>query len=346
MSESPLSTVSEPHPARLSRNYRERILDPAAAARLTSNGWAAADLHAHTWYSNDVIPSPETDPITIYQTAIAKGFRFVTFTDHDTMDAYDRVGWTRERLVPGVEVRILDPVRVGHTLHVNVFGLNKKQFLEIEDIAQRDQNIDVLLRYLTDNDLDFVYNHPFWCEFHQRLSVRSIRDIAPLFPVLEYNRGRIFPLNLSALELAEEHRLGLVASSDTHSGLVGSSYTLARATTFREFFREISRGRFLVMPQDMTVELFSEEIYRYINFIFEEKVDEAEVPGVRAGRNYRLARRIVQSMIESDWQKAFIRKKIMRSAFSLLNALGIPAFIHLKYQRRVVSEILRFADEM
>jgi predicted metal-dependent phosphoesterase TrpH len=345
MIEFPYHPEPEPSLIRLPKSHGKRILDPVSAARLIADGWAAADLHVHTWYSNDVIPSPQTDPLTLYRSAIKKGFRFVTFTDHDTMDAYDRIGWTRERVVPGVEIRILDPVRVGHTLHVNVYGLDKKQFLEIEAIAQRERNIDHLVRYLVDSGLSFIYNHPFWCELHEKLSIQSIRDIAPLFPVLEYNRGRIHPLNREALELADELGLGLAAGSDTHSGLIGSSYTLAQAATFPDFFDELRRGRSLAMPQDMNVELFSQEICRFINFIFGERVGEAEIPGVEQGRDYRFFRRLVQFLIESDMQKGFVRKKIIRSAFSLVNALGIPAYIHLSYQRRVVDEILRFATE-
>ena len=345
MRETPVSVAPESYPVRPTMSYREKILDPMRASRLMANGWAAADLHAHSWYSNDVIPSPQTDPVTMYNAAVEKGFRFVTFTDHDTMHAYDRIGWARDRLVPGVEIRILDRVRVGHTIHINVYGLDKKQFQEIEAIAQRDRNIDRLVGYLNDNGLDFIYNHPFWCELHEQLSIQSIRDIAPMFPVLEYNRGRIHPLNTEALELAEEHGLGLAASSDTHSGLIGSSYTLAQAATFPEFFDQLRRGRSLVVPQDMNVELFSQEIYRYINLIFSERAGEAEIPGVEQGRDYRFFRRLVQFLIESDMQKGVVRKKIIRSVFSLVNALGIPAYIHLRYQRRVVNEILRFAAE-
>jgi predicted metal-dependent phosphoesterase TrpH len=142
--------------------YEPKFCSREQAEELMHNGWGAIDLHVHTWCSYDVLPLKNLDPLALYEKARQKGFRLVTFTDHDTMDAYDRVGWTREGIVPGVEIKILDPERVGHTLHINVYELNKKQFLELEEIAVKDQNLETFIDYLRDNDLCYVYNHPFF----------------------------------------------------------------------------------------------------------------------------------------------------------------------------------------
>ena len=103
---------------------------------LVAEGWAAADLHVHTLHSYDVIPTWQVDPLTLFRKAQRLGMTYIAFTDHDTMAAYDQIGWTREGLVPAVEVKILDPKKVGHTVHVNVFTLDCTQFREIQIIAR------------------------------------------------------------------------------------------------------------------------------------------------------------------------------------------------------------------
>ena len=42
--------------------YLEKILTPDLAARLAGQGWHAADLHVHSFCSEDVLPVPATDP--------------------------------------------------------------------------------------------------------------------------------------------------------------------------------------------------------------------------------------------------------------------------------------------
>src|SRR3974377_1715937 len=85
---------------------------------LLAEGWHRADLHVHTLCSYDVVKAPWLHPEALYRKAREMGLKYVTFTDHDTMRAYDMIGWEREALVPGVEIKIKDPKAVGHTLHV------------------------------------------------------------------------------------------------------------------------------------------------------------------------------------------------------------------------------------
>jgi hypothetical protein len=93
-----------------------RILTAGEARELVSRGWAAADLHVHTHHSHDVIPTGFVDPLALYRKARRLGMTSVVFTDHDSMDAYDQIGWGREGLVPAVEVKILDPKNAGHAI--------------------------------------------------------------------------------------------------------------------------------------------------------------------------------------------------------------------------------------
>ena len=185
---------------------------------------------------------------------------YVAFTDHDTMAAYDEIGWTREGLVPAVEVKILDRRNVGHTVHVNVYTLNRRQLREIQEIARGARDIVQLTGYLRDEDLPFTFNHPFWHEPDETTPTsEAVIDVAPLFPVLEYNMGRVGRLNAQAIRLANALSKGIVAATDSHVGEVGKAFTLARGDTFKEFFGRIAAREAHLCPVDLTLPRLKEE---------------------------------------------------------------------------------------
>lgn len=245
--------VDNKTPSLTARAQEARILDPGEARGLLAEGWQAADLHVHTLHSYDVIPTCHVDPLFLYDKARRLGMTYVAFTDHDSMDAYDRVGWTREGLVPAVEVKILDPKNVGHTLHVNIYILNRRQFCEIMKIARMAQDLEQLIVYLKDEHLRFTFNHPFWHEPGEKPNLRAIIDIVELFPVLEYNMGRIARINSQALRLAQAKGRGIVATTDTHIGEIGRAFTIARGATFTEFFDQIQIGKSFIIPADLSL---------------------------------------------------------------------------------------------
>jgi hypothetical protein len=212
-----------------------QVLRVEEARNLVTDGWAAADLHVHTLYSYDVIPTRQVDPLTLYHKARGLGMTYIAFTDHDTMDAYDQIGWTREGLVPAVEVKILDPKKVGHTIHINIFALDRGQFREILKIARIAQDLERLVAYLKTENLPYTFNHPFWHEPGEKPNLRAILDIVDLFPILEYNMGRIARINKQALKLAQAKGRGIVATTDTHVGEIGRAFSIARGGTFMEF---------------------------------------------------------------------------------------------------------------
>ncbi len=66
-------------------------------------GWKRADLHVHTTCSFDVLPAKDLNPpLSLYEKSLEIGMDFVTFTDHDTVEAYEILGWDREKLTPGL----------------------------------------------------------------------------------------------------------------------------------------------------------------------------------------------------------------------------------------------------
>lgn len=259
-----------------------KSLRPAATRTSSSiHDWAArgcyaADLHVHTLCSYDVVKAPWLHPEALYQKARSTGMRFITFTDHDTMDAYDLIGWNREDVVPGVEIKIRDAKRVGHTLHVNVYLLNRKQFFDLETIARKDANLELFLDYLHAHDLPFIYNHPYWFEPLEEPNYQIIPDLIQIFPVVEYNMHRVRQKNALTVALAEKFNKGMVATTDTHTWALGRAYTLAAGNTFREFFRNIEQRRARLVAQDLTLEVLSDEMLLWMDLIFDTELSKPQ----------------------------------------------------------------------
>ena len=105
-------------------NAATKILSIKDAEVFRKHGWQAADLHVHTLFFPDVISVRSLHPEKLYQTAKENGMDYVTFTDHDTMAAYDILSPEMEGLITGVEIKIKDMISVGHTIHINVYDLD------------------------------------------------------------------------------------------------------------------------------------------------------------------------------------------------------------------------------
>jgi predicted metal-dependent phosphoesterase TrpH len=328
----------ESGPDRIGSQYH-KICTVQEADRLMNQGWKAADLHVHTWNSYDVLPLKAMDPLTMYRKAREKGLTFITFTDHDTMEAYDRVGWTREGVVPGVEIKILDPKRVGHTIHVNVYELDKKQFLELERIADKDRNIETFINYLKDSQLDYIYNHPFWFEHNETSNLKSVFEVASLFPVIEYNMGRVAELNHKAMMLADMNGRGLVATTDTHSGDIGGAITLARGETFKEYFNEIKAGRSRILPRSMTVKRMADEVNLRLMHLFNKEQWHFEKPEFRIETGIRALDNLIKMLVASNSENQRLLKIILFKILQVINNSSIPTFLYIQSQKELVSRI-------
>ncbi len=311
------------------------ILSFDEAKELKQQGWRAADLHVHTFCSLDVLPARPLHPETLYRRAKAAGLNFVTFTDHDTMQAYELLGRGREGLVTGVEIKVHDPEMVGHTIHVNVYDLDLDQFSELKEIAEAG-DLNGFLACLKRNDLPHVYNHPLWFEPGERPNLSAVPKIARLFPILEYNMHRIDRKNQLVMEMARKYNKGLVATTDTHSGMVGKIYTIAKGETFREFFRNIKKGNSYIVVRDLTREDLVEEINAWIGLVFSLET-AAGAPGCSTGIGY--LDKVIHALT-SETLRDFPRlySYAMRLAYGLSNS-GLPADLYLRSERSLLPEI-------
>lgn len=319
------------------------ILDPHQARTLLAEGWQAADLHVHTLHSYDVIPTRQVDPLALYNKARRLGMTYVAFTDHDTMAAYDQIGWTREGLVPAVEVKILDPRNVGHTIHVNVYTLNRRQFLEIQQIAGKAHDIVTLAGYLKAEGLPFIFNHPFWHEPEEKPNLRGVLDVAHLFPVLEYNMGRIGRINAQALRLADSLSKGIVAATDSHVGEIGRAFTLARSGSFREFFDRIAARESHLSPADLTLSRLKEETSLRIHRLF----DKTGWLQAKESLSMDTGNAILDGIISQVARKGLgtpRSHRLLKKAIEALSGSGIPGALYLRYQNSLADRIGRLLE--
>jgi hypothetical protein len=317
------------------------ILEPGEARSLLAEGWQAADLHVHTLHSYDVIPTRQVDPLAMYHKALRAGMTYVAFTDHDTMAAYDQIGWTREGLVPAVEVKILDRRNVGHTIHVNIYMLDLRQFREILGIAGRARDILALTEYLRAEGLPFTFNHPFWHEPDEEPNLAAVIEVARLFPVLEYNMGRIAGINAQALRLAEALGKGVSAATDSHVGEIGRAFTLARGGTFREFFDGIAAREAYLCPVDLTLSRLNREASLRIRQLFDKASWLHPKDSLTMDTGSAILDGLVRRMAREGPDSSRLSRWLIRKAAETLAGSGIPGALYLRYQKGLADRVGR-----
>lgn len=322
---------------------RPEVLDPEEAWSFMDRGFRAADLHVHTLHSYDVIPTRQVDPLTLYEEARRRGMSYVAFTDHDTMAAYDEVGWTRDGLVPAVEIKIHDPVRVGHTVHVNVYALDRRQFGEVRKIASEARDILALTDFLRAEGLPFAYNHPFWHEPDEEPNLGAVLEVARLFPVLESNMGRIARINAQAIRLAAELGKGIHAATDTHVGDVGRAFTLARGDTFKEFFGNIAARKAHLCPADLTLPRLKEETALRIRRLFDKSAWLHAKETLTMDTGSGLLDGII-SQVARDGSNAGVSRRMLRMAIEALSNSSIPGSLYLRYQNGLADRVGRLLE--
>ena len=320
------------------------VVDPNRAVSLLGKGWHAADLHVHTLHSYDVIPTRQVDPLTLYHEALRKGMTYISFTDHDTMAAYDQIGWTREGLVPAVEIKILDARNVGHTIHINVYTLDRRQFHEILKIADKARDIVMLAGFLREEGLPFVFNHPFWHEPEEKPDFGAVIDIAPLFPVLEYNMGRVARINEQAVRLADALSKGIVAATDSHIGEIGRAFTLARGDSFREFFNGIAARESRLCPADLTLSSLKEEVAIRIRRLFDKASWLHAKESLAMDTGNAILDGIIRRAAQEGSKLSTLSRWILRTTVEALSKSSLPGTLYLRGQNGLAERIGRLLE--
>ena len=307
------------------------------AETLLQEGWKKMDLHVHSSCSYDVPPARAMHPAVLFEKAKSKGLDYVTFTDHDTVEAYDLLGWDREGLIPGVEIAIKDSENIGHTLHVNVFELDSEEFGELEAIANQEHDFKSFIRYLRTHDLPHVYNHPFWFALGDKPNLLAVSELVKQFPVVEYNIQDVMEKNLITVALARKYGKGLVATTDSHAGGMGAVYTLAKGDTFREFFDNIKRGRSHMVVEGETWMHMTKELNAWVELVF--SLDRQDKKEMDFSTNARTFDRAV-GFFASERLREFPRlNHTTMRFFQNFSRSGLPAYLYIRAEKPMVSRI-------
>ena len=319
------------------RNYEEKLIAPEKAAEIMEEGWKRADLHVHTTCSFDVLPVRDLHPESLYEKALKLGMDYITFTDHDTIEAYEILGWNREKLIPGVEMSVYDPEFAGHSLHINIFEFDREEFFELREIAEIEHDLKSFIKYLRRHKLPFIYNHPFWFEFHREPNPSAVPRLAKFFPVLEYNMHELKQKNELTIVLAEKFGKGIVATTDTHSGRLGKVYTLSQGDNFREFFRNIEKGKNYIVPKNLTRELLIDEMNTWIDLIFEKSQKSSDI------KNYLTGIKSLDTMVKISRSTLLnYSPKLNKTAmnlFYMISNTGLPASFYIHSEKSFAKEI-------
>ena len=313
----------------------KKVLSSEKAMELMDDGWQRADLHVHTSCSYDVPKGSAVHPKELFEKAMSKNMSYVTFTDHDTVEAFDMLGWKKEKLVPGVELSITDMCNVGHTVHINVFELDREQFRNMESIATKQQDIFMLLDFLKENDLLYMYNHPFWFAVGEKPNLLAVPELSKHFPVIEYNMQDLKQKNLFAMALAHRFRKGMAVTTDSHTGGIGAVYTMAKGEDFREFFSNISKGNYyLVMDQPIWKHI-TQELSAWVELVF--TMDGQARTEFSTGVSV-LDRAVRLVSNETLTGHPNVNRFTMRS-IQKLSTSGLPFFLYTLSKRSQVSDI-------
>lgn len=204
------------------------------------------DLHVHTIHSgmctvpvlNRICRESYNDPLEVYHLLKRRGMNLVTVTDHDSIDAVERL-----RHYPDffLSEEVSCRTSRGTDLHVGVYGITERNHVEL---AHRRKDFPSFLAYCDEQRLLFSVNHVF-SGLTGRRTEEDFQEFALRFPAVETKNGAMLAqANRNATDFAHATRKVAVAGSDAHTlaGL-GKTYTeVAGARTAKEYLEGLRHG--------------------------------------------------------------------------------------------------------
>ena len=231
---------------------------------------ARADLHVHTRFSPKAadwllrkleFPASTSDPEANYYALKEAGMRFVTFTDHNSIEACLAVAHLPDTFF-GEEVTTVFP-EDGCKIHLLVWGHNEKQHREIQSLRE---NLYDVQSFLAREGLAHAVAHPFHSP-DEKLTALHMQKLALLFRHFESINGRyharlgdavtaalgkLTPRSIeifvarTGLEPAHEEpwRKAFVGGSDDHGGTsLARAWTAVNAADTSEFLGRLREGQ-------------------------------------------------------------------------------------------------------
>lgn len=208
-----------------------------------------ADLHCHSTASEVSklgvqralgLPECATPPEEVYRLAKARGMRFVTITDHDTIDGAEEIAAKYDDAFISEELTAWfkgEPQAV----HILCYGITREDHEQLQALAQ---DVEAVAEYLHEHEITTALAHPFYA-VEAPLLPRHRRRLAQLFPIWETRNGSRAPeLNAPAKIYVDTHGGTGVAGSDDHAGIdIGRTWTQTpTAASWQEFLGHIRNG--------------------------------------------------------------------------------------------------------
>jgi len=186
------------------------------------------ELHAHTFYSDDAIVSPED----MVEAAKTKGMNGVAVTDHDTTKGWKRALEAGKK--HGIDVIKAEEIKVFHEGRkigeVLAFFINEEirpgEFLEVKDNIRSQGGT-------------LVVAHPF---DYFRNDFKMLEEYKKHFDGIEAVNARVIlnRFNAKARGFARKNRLGITGGSDSHCKYeIANAYTVADIHNVNELAKSI-----------------------------------------------------------------------------------------------------------
>jgi predicted metal-dependent phosphoesterase TrpH len=179
------------------------------------------------------------EPLALYGRLKRRGMDLVTVTDHDSIDAVERL-----RSFPDffLSEEVTCKLPSGNEAHIGVYDISEAQHVQLQ---RRREDVPAFAAYCRENRILAAVNHVF----SALTGVRAARDFAifrELFPAFEILNGHILPTCNRRAELlsAEWGKLSL-GGSDSHTlAELGRAFTeVPGAHSKREYFDSLKAGR-------------------------------------------------------------------------------------------------------
>jgi len=204
------------------------------------------DLHVHTKHSGmctvpllrRICRESYNDPDAVYEILKRRGMDLVTVTDHDSIDAAERLRRHADFFL-SEEVTCVSPS--GTELHVGVYGIDDRDHVELQ---RRRRDVPALASYVRERKLLASVNHAFSSLTGRRASL-DFQLFEEEFAAMETLNGHMPAANnQSADRLARQWLKVPVAGSDAHTlDPLGRTFTdVPSARTIPDFLEGLRRG--------------------------------------------------------------------------------------------------------
>jgi glycosyltransferase involved in cell wall biosynthesis/predicted metal-dependent phosphoesterase TrpH len=205
------------------------------------------DLHVHSRYSTDSgnfalrrarLGESYTDPERVYRVCMQRGMRFVTISDHNTLDGALRIAHLDDTFL-SVEVTTRfaeDEV----PLHVLVWNLTEEDHRDLQPLRP---SVVELTAFLRERRLAHALAHPLY-QMGPPLTPSHMERLMEMFAVWEGRNGaRPEESNVLACRLAELGGIALSGGSDDHGAIdIATTWTEAPGDTVEEFLAAVVNG--------------------------------------------------------------------------------------------------------